>query len=90
MGYQRECGDSSEDYCGENEPDVRWGEGDCLDQGDHGEWEIGCEEERKTLREKVVPIIAAVENGEVLIDVEIEPLIWWEGQFSEIVVIRHS
>lgn len=37
-----------------------------------------------------MPIVATVEDCEVLADVEIEPLVWWECPLSEVVEVRAS
>lgn len=37
----------------------------------------------------VVPVVAAVEDGEVLADVEVKPLVRWKCPFAEIIEIGY-
>lgn len=39
--------------------------------------------------EVVVPVVAAIEDGEVLADVEVEPLVRWKRPFAKIEEIGH-
>jgi len=40
-------------------------------QRDEGEREVGGEEKWKSLENVVVPVVAAIEDGEVLADIEV-------------------
>lgn len=50
-----------------------------MKQGGDGEGEVGRAEERDALEEVVVPGVAAVEDGEGLGDVEVEPVVRRKG-----------
>jgi len=41
------------------------------------------------LGEVVVPVVAAIEDGEVLADVEVEPLVRWKCPFAKIAEIGY-
>lgn len=57
-------------------------------EGDEGEGDVGREEEGKSFGQVIVPAVRAVEDGERLGDVEVEPLVGREGPDAEVETVR--
>lgn len=84
VGYQRQAGNCSEECSAKKE-----GYAVCvcrsgLKDSPKAERQKSREEEGEALREVIMPVIATIKYGKVLVDVKVEPLIWWECPFAKV------